>query len=498
MYSSRNNCRLYPFGLLLCLLLPFTGNLHAQQQQQNLIKQENQKPGTRDWLPDKVDTVRAFKAAFGSQSPYYVRSSKVEGYVSKTSYAAGDTIQLFVNTQPVSAFKLDLYRMGYYQGHGGHKVMSSGSIAGISQASPEGGERNLQEASWKSTYSFVVPENWTSGVYLGKLTELTENHQAFIIFVVKDNRKADLMFQVSDLTWQAYNRWPGWSSLYDFGDNIWNTSGGNIVSFDRPYTFYYNGLPSDLNPYTNGSGEFLLWEFPLAFWMEKEGYDVTYISNLDTHRDYQGLLRAKGFISVGHDEYWTRQMYEHVSQARDAGLNLLFLGGNSLDGEIFLSTSMDGRKNRILGRIRNFPDEQDLMGAASYGVGLGDWTVRQAGHWVFDKTGLKEGDVIPDLVGWEYHGPPLRKDPKLVVLATSGLDEEWSSDPNVYSTTIYPGPKENFVFNAATCWWSLPLSSPPGFRNPPGKDFSRDDPRLQQMTKNLLNRVKSSPGPLKN
>jgi len=30
-------------------------------------------------------------------------------------------------------------------------------------------------------------------------------------------------------------------------------------------------------PYTltNGSGEFLLWEHPLCFWLEREGYDVT-------------------------------------------------------------------------------------------------------------------------------------------------------------------------------------------------------------------------------
>ena len=57
-------------------------------------------------------------------------------------------------------------------------------------------------------------------------------------------------------------------------------------------------------------------EFPLAFWLEKEGYDVTYISNVDTHADAKGLLRAKAFLSVGHDEYWTERMFENVTQAR--------------------------------------------------------------------------------------------------------------------------------------------------------------------------------------
>lgn len=484
--------------LLLMLLLLLLGlpKLVLAQQKENNIVAENQKPGTREWLLTKVDTIRTFKEAYNSQIPYYGRSKKVEGFVSKTSYAAGDTVHLFVNTEPTSDFKLNLYRMGYYGGNGGRKVMSAGPIKGVAQPTPEDGQRNLREASWQRSHSFVVPKDWVSGVYLGKLTETREGNQAYIIFVVKDNRKADFLFQTSDLTWQAYNRWPDWRSLYDYRDNIWTTSGGNILSFNRPYAFYYNGLPSDLNYLTNGSGEFLLWEFPLAFWLEKEGYDVTYISNIDTHENPKGLLRAKAFLSVGHDEYWTRQMYNHVKQAREAGLNLLFLGGNSMDGEIFLTTSTDGQPNRTLGRIRDFPDEQNLMGTSSYGVGLGDFTVRKADHWVFEGTGMKNGDVIPDLVGWEYHGPALKEDKGLVVLAQSELDKEWKSNPNTYATTIYDGPRGNFVFNAATCWWSMPLSSPPGFRNPPNKDFSKDDPHVQQMTHNLLSRAKKSSWPV--
>ncbi|QHT68180.1 hypothetical protein GXP67_16790 [Rhodocytophaga rosea] len=481
---------LYKFVSVICLLICLPVYVYAQQTN-SLILAENHKPGTKEWMLTKVDTVRTFIKDQKSAPPYYARSKRIEGFVSKTSYAAGDTVHVYVNTEPISTFKLEVFRMGYYQGNGGRRMLSVENIKGIAQPTPEDGKRNLRESVWQRSHSFTIPSEWVSGVYLGKLTENNTGYQAYIVFVVKDKRKADFMFQVSDLTWQAYNRWPAWRSLYDFQDNIWNTSGGNILSFDRPYTFYYNGLPSNLNLYTNGSGEFLLWEFPLAFWMEREGYDVTYVSNLDTHQDAQGLLRVKGFISVGHDEYWTRQMHMNVSHARDQGINLLFLGGNSVDGEIFLTTSSDGRPDRIMGRIRDFPDEQNLMGASSYGVGLGNWTVKQADHWLFEKTGLKNGDAISDLVGWEYQGPPLRNDPSLIVLAQSKMDDKWKPDPDNYTTTIYNGPKGNFVFNAATCWWSMPLSSPPSFRNPPGKDFTKEDVRVQQMTRNLLNRARS-------
>jgi hypothetical protein len=108
-------------------------------------------------------------------------------------------------------------------------------------------------------------------VYLCKLTSLPARFQSYIVFIVKDNRKVDFLFQCSDLTWQAYNRWPQWHSMYDEGHKPWVNTNGAISSFDRPYGIYVNELPSRFNPLSNGSGEFLLWEYPLSYWMEKEG-----------------------------------------------------------------------------------------------------------------------------------------------------------------------------------------------------------------------------------
>jgi hypothetical protein len=242
-------------------------------------------------------------------------------------------------------------------------------------------------------------------------------------------------------------------------------------------------------PLSLGSGEFLLWEHPLAFWMEKEGYDVTYISNLDTHADAEGLLRAKGFLSIGHDEYWTQTMFDNVVRARDSGLSLAFLSGNSVYHRIDLRPSSDDQAHRVFGRIQRFERERELMGASSYGVGAADWICRRPDHWLFEGTGMKEGDGIKDLVGWEYHGPPLKEDPDLEVVAR-GLAS--SEDDRDYAATVYPCEKGNFVFNAATCWWSMLLDSPPGFVNPPNKDFTEADERVRRMTRNLLERMRKN------
>ncbi len=452
----------------------------------DLIRRENEREGTTEWLLDRIQPVEA-----GPDSTYQRRPA-IEGFCSRTSVRPGERLSAFISTNPPARYQVDFYRMGYYGGKGGRHVHTLGPFDGKVQQTPSDGEKNLIECHWEPSFELKIPEDWLSGVYLGKLSNLDSGDQAHVVFIVRDDRPADLIFQCSDLTWQAYNRWPGWRSLYDWQGNRWHTTVGADVGFDRPYSVYYNGLPSGFNPQTNGSGEFLLWEHPLSFWLEREGYDVTYISNLDTHADPDGLLRAKGFLSIGHDEYWTQAMFDNVRRARDAGVNLAFLSGNSVYHRINLRPAGDGQPHRVFGRIDQFPDEKELIGATSYGVGLGDWVCRKPDHWLFEGSGMAEGDRIPQLVGWEYHGYPLREGGDLEVLATGKTNQ--TNDPP-YAATIYKAERGNLVFNAATCWWSMLLSRPPGAQNPPNKDFSKPDPRVQQITRNLLDRMIASPPP---
>ena len=270
-----------------------------------------------------------------------------------------------------------------------------------------------------------------SGVYLGKLSTLPAlggqyldremAAESYFVFVLRDDRKADLLFQTSDMTWLSYNRWPQWRSLYDLGTNPWganNRTVGYDVSFDKPYALFWNGFPAGFHPLTNGSGEFLMTEFPLAFWLEREGFDVTYISNVDTHTDGPGLLRGKAFLSVGHDEYWTQQMFDNVVQGARCGRQSRVSFGQRDFRCGRTAAGSDGRPNRVMRRSgRAFEGEQELMGGSSYGVGFTDWTCDKPEHWVFEGTNMKKGDRVAQLVGWEYHGPPLGKHPDLVVLS---------------------------------------------------------------------------------
>ncbi len=489
--------------LFWAFTLLLTVNLSHAQDAENVIVQENSKVGSLDW---QLTRVRPDSGGYRSQS--------IEGYCSKQSVAAGESIDIMVSTDPPSPFKIEFFRMGYYNGRGARLVKTIDEIQGASQSVPKPGKKNLHECRWEPSTNLTIPKNWVSGVYLGRLTTLPENEQlpywqSYVVFIVTDDRPADILFQCSDNTWQAYNRWPNNYSVYTHPKG--NQGPWADVSFDRPYgkEAQFTGVVAD--PLTFGSGEFLPFEFPMAYWLEKHGYDVAYCCNSDMLTPDRGK-KCKVFVSIGHDEYWDIRQFNSVTQMRDAGVNLLFLSGNSVCWVTPLRESSSGNPNRImfrggpygaqnkyaLDRLKDHgpfpehgPDEGLLMGVRNIEPvnGGGDWIITKADHWMFEGTGIKNGDRIPGLIGWEYHGQPADL-PGLEIVA-EGTAFQGGVNPQQWTATIYPGPKNNFVFNASTIFWAQGLSSPPGHVLP-WSHWSRPhgpDERVQKMTSNLLQRA---------
>ena len=472
-----------------------TGELRVgrAEEKSEAVAMENQQPGTTDWLLEKTQ--------IDPETRY--RCPWIEGFCSHTSIRAGEKLQVFVSTNPASSFTSDIYRMGYYQGQGGRLMKRLGPLDSATMADPDIGVDRLRSCRWTPVAEITIPTDWLSGVYVGKLTSQPAGWQSYLIFIVRDGRTANLLFQCSDHTWQAYNRWPSQFSLYDDGKNQWYWGPKSRVSFNRPYGKYCQILDQ---PLSTGSGEFFLWEFPFVHWLEANDYDVSYVSNQDTHYDPIGLRRTRGFLSVGHDEYWTIEMFRHLQQAVAAGVNVGFFSGNAVCGRIEFD-----RRNRSFRRVGVFgpphgtrefaamaelpherPYANELIGAHSTGpvTGGADWICTNPTHWIYHNTGMQLGDTIPGLIGWEWHGDPAPIE-GLQVVAT-GPTESSPGKPNggQYSATLYPGPRDNFVFNAATCWWADSLSAPPGYVRPQVYTAPRGPNRwAQQITRNIVGRM---------
>jgi len=483
------------------LVVPMAAQLASggekPERASSLIRFENSKTGAADW---QLTNVRLDKADG-------FRSRVIEGYCSHQSIAAGEVLRIMASSDPPGRIRIEIFRMGYYGGRGARLMTALGLFQGKVQPDPEIGPRRLRECLWEPSAELKIPADWPSGVYLGRLTRIPENRsvhawQSYIVFIVRDSRPADILVQCSDNTWQAYNRWPDDYSMYTDPRHPWAPN--VAVSFDRPYGKYVQIYE---NPQSVGSGEFLLWEFPLCYWLEMCGYDVTYCSNVDMIDPAQ-FLRAKVFISVGHDEYWDPRQYDSAMDAIKAGVTELYLAGNAVCGITPYEPSGVGRANRVISRQGRYggateienrefykypfpmtgPNEALLMGARSpYPFnGGGDWIVVRPDHWMFNGIGMRKGDAIPGLVGWEFHGDPADI-PGLEIIA-EGTALSGGVRPVRWTATIYPGPRRNFVFNASTIWWAQGLSSPPGHMLPwsHGVRPHGPDPRVQRITRNLL------------
>ncbi len=194
----------------------------------SLISNENAKPGAIDWQLTRVRT----------DTRGGIRSSLIEGYCSKQSVAAGESIDICVSTNPPQDFMIEIFRTGYYGGRGARLMKTIGPLKGITQPTPEYGEKRLRECRWQPAVTLTIPDDWPSGVYLGRLTTLSDARgfgywQSYVVFIVRDDRPADILLQCSDNTWQAYNQWPENDSVYTNPKG--NQGPWSDVSFDRPY-----------------------------------------------------------------------------------------------------------------------------------------------------------------------------------------------------------------------------------------------------------------------
>ena len=130
--------------------------------------------------------------------------------------------------------------------------------------------------------------------------------------------------QTSDSTWQAYNTWGGRCPLpVDRGKGLQ----GQLQPASQPL---FSGV------------ELLLDGVPIVRWLERNGYDVAYCGNIDTHRQASVLQNRKVFISSGHDEYWSGAIRANVEAARQAGLHLIFMTGNEVFWRTRFETSIAG------------------------------------------------------------------------------------------------------------------------------------------------------------
>jgi len=285
----------------------------------------------------------------------------IQGFASSISVNKGETVGFKVSTSGLaSPFTIDVYRLGYYGGLGARKVAhvtpaANEVIAANNQPDCNGDATGLVDCgNWSVTGSWAVPADAASGIYIGKLTRADSGGASHAVFIVRDDaRPADLLFQTSDTTWQAYNRYGGKSLYYDAASSATNNNINppeyQTLSAGRAYKVSYN-RPFDTRDHDPQSWLFNA-EYPMVRFLEANGYDVKYWTGVDTDRFGPALIggaRPKAFLSVGHDEYWSAGQRSSVEAARDAGVHLAFFSGNEMFWKTRWEPSVAGEAYKTL------------------------------------------------------------------------------------------------------------------------------------------------------
>jgi len=447
-----------------------------------VIMAENAHAGTSSW-----------------QIPYDRQAStQIQAYASALSVLPGQTLTFYVSTQiDGTSYAAAIYRLGWYGGTGGRLLATLTKYIGHAQGYYDkvyhrlvdcktcyvDAKTGLIEAKWQASYMLTIPSDWITGVYLAKLTD-ANGMQTYVPFDVRGNAHTAYIAVTSDTTYAAYNDWGGYS-LYAAENSLGPKSLGRgvKVSFDRPYTEGY------------GSGYVLQFEADAIHWLERQGYDLSYMSSVDLHENPAQLLQHRAYLSLGHDEYWTKEMRDGVEYARDNGVGLAFLGADTSSWQIRLEPDSAGVSNRTIVCYKVETGNQDLARDPLYGkdntrvtaewrdpvlarpgnalIGIMFSGYTTGGHsfpWrvsssarspLLNGTGLLPGQSYGcDLVGYEWdRAYDNGATPAGLVILSISPTVGIGNQPDISNTTYYIAPSGAMVFATGSIYWTFSLDS---------------------------------------
>lgn len=368
----------------------------------------------------------------------------LDAYCWPQSGRPGETISLAISGD-VGACRVDIMRIG-------ERVETVHTIDDVSVAEqPVPDDVAVNGCGWAATAEITIDASWTTGFHLVRLTAANgESCDAFL--VVRPAEPGDTLLVLSTSTWAAYNDWGG-PSFYTGGHRSSQLRPLPAGFLDKPRPDYFRmagfldmdrddrrGHFADYSLWSCAAG-FANWERLFVEWAEREGLALDYATSLDLAQAPELLDPYSVYVSVGHDEYWSASMRDHVEGWVDGGGHAVFLSGNTAFWQVRFEGDED---HQVVGYKLDF-DQDPVVGTAEEpsvstmwsdpltgrpenemtGVsftrggyahvrhaprGSGGYTVWQPDHPYFEGVDLITGDTLggdPVIVGYECDGTEL-------------------------------------------------------------------------------------------
>jgi hypothetical protein len=342
--------------------------------------------------------------------------AQTDGYLSSLSVTQGEKLRFYIST-PNPIFDLKIYKLGLEK----KEILVIQSLPGGIQHSSD--SAFIHGCDWKATEELVIPLSWESGVYEADIPSAdTVKKLIFIVREKEPGKHSKTVVCLTANTWQAYNNWGG-RSLYDF--NSYSQTASLKVSFDRPFS-------------DTATAYYFRWADILIKWLEEHHFEVEFCVNADLDNDPLFLSHYKVYVTVGHDEYWSKPERNALETFLHFGGKLICLSGNTCWWQVRFEDNQrtmvcyrdtvkdpmypaqDSIVTSVWGRSPiNDPPNSFLGVSFEHGgfinddgvfpkfLGYGGYTIFNSHHWIYNGTGVKDGDVIGKeeaIAGYESDG----------------------------------------------------------------------------------------------
>ncbi len=441
------------------------------------------------------------------------------GYSDKYSVAQGDSITFYISsttaTNTITIFKIqDIARF--------QKTISNVNFK--FQAVPD--SAFWYGCGWKPTLTLKIDSSWSPGIYRADFKTKHDSATNGILFFVKPkilSSTSKILLVIATNTWQAYNTYGGLS--------FYQTQS---PSKKRSYKLSFNR--SAAPPLgTLGSADFYKYERKFINWAYLNNINLEYASMYDLDNDPNFLSNYKVVLVVGHNEYWSRDERRQFENYIHDGGKVMILSGNTCWWQVRFE---DNGQTLVCYKDKNFDPltgVQDSLVTVNWwappvnypeniftGVnfkdggyvnsgyklpksqGFGDYTAFNTHYWIFDGTGLNEGDEFGyknAIVGYETDGTPTGWDAKGLGVPINTAQSQTPDNFRIFgfsptrsydTTTVAYGhatmgmyyaqnTNKGAVFNAATTDWADGLLNDPDIPQTP-------DSIVERITLNVLNK----------
>jgi N,N-dimethylformamidase len=367
------------------------------------------------------------------------------GYAWPKWVRAGERSEFRVHSD--ACYKLDLYRygwqkelvqpIGWFDEHGPRATV---------QITPDGDYTQTGVMWNKFGYTSPHHKQFTtaperSGLYYFHAKSEAGRFFSFPWIVAPQKPRSKIAVLASNITWNAYNNFGGRSN-YIHPDRLPSTPTVNArlelkryidpkhinydcvdygpLSFDRPEPV--NHIPEHVQATDPIAGRAACHlapaEWRLLAWLERERIDYDYYAETQLHFGQLDLDAYQVLVLSTHPEYWSREMYDRVKAwVFERGGRLVYLGGNGIncavefiDEQTCIYRNDDDRRMRKANDGVSYKDrplesrfhmrhesEASLLGVVYDDRGImtaAPYRVVNAGHRVFEGTGLREGNLF--------------------------------------------------------------------------------------------------------